>query len=388
MFTLPENTLMIQQAAKEFVEEHQIIETSMERDRTHEFPTEIAKALGESGFMGMFIPEEYGGMGLSVLDYVVALEEICYADAGVGVIMSVNNSLVCWPILKFGSEEQKQKYLAPLASGEKLGCYALTEPNAGSDAGSQQTKYTEQDGQYVLNGTKIWITNGPQADICVTYANKDVSLRHRGVSAFVFETSTPGFSVGKVEEKLGIACSGTSELIYDNMVLGADNMMHVKDKGFAVAMATLDGGRVGIAAQALGIAQRALDLAINHAKQREQFGKPIATKQAIQWMIADMATKIESARLLTWKAATIKDQEMAGTCELSREEISRACSMAKLAASECANFCADKALQIHGGYGYSKEYEVERLYRDARITTLYEGTSEIQRVVISASLLK
>jgi alkylation response protein AidB-like acyl-CoA dehydrogenase len=388
MFTLPENTLMIQQAAKEFVEEHQIIETSMERDRTHEFPTEIAKALGESGFMGMFIPEEYGGMGLSVLDYVVALEEICYADAGVGVIMSVNNSLVCWPILKFGSEEQKQKYLAPLASGEKLGCYALTEPNAGSDAGSQQTKYTEQDGQYVLNGTKIWITNGPQADICVTYANKDVSLRHRGVSAFVFETSTPGFSVGKVEEKLGIACSGTSELIYDNMVLGADNMMHVKDKGFAVAMATLDGGRVGIAAQALGIAQRALDLAINHAKQREQFGKPIATKQAIQWMIADMATKIEAARLLTWKAATIKDQEMAGTCELSREEISRACSMAKLAASECANFCADKALQIHGGYGYSKEYEVERLYRDARITTLYEGTSEIQRVVISASLLK
>lgn len=388
MFTLPENTLMIQQAAKEFVEEYQIIETSMERDHSHKFPTEIVQALGENGFMGMFIPEEYGGMGLSVLDYVVALEEICYADAGVGVIMSVNNSLVCWPILKFGSEEQKQKYLAPLASGEKLGCYALTEPNAGSDAGAQQTKYTEQDGGYVLNGSKIWITNGPQADICVTYANKDVSLRHRGVSAFVFETNTPGFSVGKVEEKLGIACSGTSELVYENMALDADNMMHIKDKGFAVAMSTLDGGRVGIAAQALGIAQRALDLAISHAKQREQFGKPIATKQAIQWMIADMATKIEAARLLTWKAATIKDAEMAGTCELSRGEISRACSMAKLSASECANFCADKSLQIHGGYGYSKEYEVERLYRDARITTLYEGTSEIQRVVISASLLK
>lgn len=388
MFTLPESTLEIQQFAKEFVAEWQIIETSIRRDHTHEFPTEIVKAMGDNGFMGMFIPEEYGGMGLTVLDYVVALEEICYADAGVGVIMSVNNSLVCWPILKFGTEEQKQKYLIPLASGEKLGCYALTEPNAGSDAGSQRTRYEETDAGYVLNGTKIWITNGPQADVCVTYANKDVDLRHRGVSAFVFETTAPGFSVGKVEEKLGIACSGTSELVYDNMTIGADNMMHVKDKGFAVAMSTLDGGRVGIAAQALGIAQRALDLAIAHAKQREQFGKPIATKQAIQWMLADMATKIESARLLTWKAATIKDAEMAGTCELSRAEISRACSMAKLAASECANFCADKALQIHGGYGYSKEYEVERLFRDARITTLYEGTSEIQRVVISASLLK
>ena len=388
MFTLPENTQMIRQAAKDFVAEHNIIATSMERDRTHEFPAEIVKALGENGFMGMFIPEEYGGMGLSVLDYVVALEEICYADAGVGVIMSVNNSLVCWPIFKFGNEEQKQKYLAPLASGEKLGCYALTEPNAGSDAGSQQTQYVQEGNSFVLKGTKMWITNGPQADICVTYANKDVALRHRGISAFIVETDSPGFSVGKVEEKLGIACSGTSELVFEGLAVPAENLLHKQDSGFAVAMATLDGGRVGIAAQALGIAQRALDLAISHAKQREQFGKPIATKQAIQWMLADMATKIEAARLLTWKAATIKDAEMAGTCELSRDEISRACSMAKLAASECANFCADKALQIHGGYGYSKEYEVERLFRDARITTLYEGTSEIQRVVISASLLK
>ena len=388
MFTLPDETKEIQDFAKEFVADLQIIETSMERDRTHEFPAEIVQALADNGFMGMFIPEEYGGLGRSVLDYVVALEEICYADAGVGVIMSVNNSLVCWPILKFGTEEQKQKYLKPLASGQKLGCYALTEPNAGSDAGAQQTVYTESSGTFSLKGTKMWITNGPQADICVTYANKDIALRHRGISAFIVETDAPGFSVGKVEEKLGIACSGTSELIFDGLQVPAENMLHQQDKGFAVAMSTLDGGRVGIAAQALGIAQRALDLAIAHAKQREQFGKPIATKQAIQWMLADMATKIESARLLTWKAATIKDAEMAGTCELSRDEISRACSMAKLAASECANFCADKALQIHGGYGYSKEYEVERLFRDARITTLYEGTSEIQRVVIAGSLLK
>lgn len=387
MFILPETTKTWQEEARNFAREV-VLPGAKERDITHEFPAEIVKEMGENGFLGMFIPEEYGGMGASVLDYVVALEEICYADAGVGVIMSVNNSLVCWPILKFGTEEQKQKYLVPLASGEKLGCYALTEPNAGSDAGSQQTQYVEEGGQFVLKGTKMWITNGPQADICVTYANKDVALRHRGVSAFIVETSTPGFSVGKVEEKLGIACSGTSELIYDGMVVPAENMLHKKDAGFAVAMATLDGGRVGIAAQALGIAQRALDLAISHAKQREQFGKPISSNQAIQWMLADMATKIEAARLLTWKAATIKDAEMAGTCTLSRDEISRACSMAKLSASECANFCADKALQIHGGYGYSKEYEVERLYRDARITTLYEGTSEIQRLVIAGSLLK
>ena len=222
---------------------------------------EIVQAMGENGFMGMFIPEEYGGLGLSVLDYVVALEEICYADAGVGVIMSVNNSLVCWPIFKFGTEEQKQKYLAPLASGEKLGCYALTEPNAGSDAGAQRTHYAEVDGQFVLNGTKIWITNGPQADVCVSYANKDVSLRHRGVSAFVFETSTPGFSVGKIEEKLGISCSGTSELVFENMVLGADNMMHFRQG--SVAMSTLDGGRVGIAGSSAGYCSTCLDLAIS-----------------------------------------------------------------------------------------------------------------------------
>lgn len=386
MFQLPNDTKEMQTMARDFAKEY-VLEGAAERDRTHEFPKEIVDAMAENGFLGMFVPEQYGGLGLTVLDYVVALEEICYADAGVGVIMSVNNSLVCWPILKFGTESQKEKYLTPLASGEKLGCYALTEPNAGSDAGSQQTKYSQAGNHYVLNGTKMWITNGPQADICVTYANVDPSLRHRGVTAFIVETSNPGFSVGKVEEKLGISCSGTSELVFRDMVVPAENMLFSESKGFTVAMATLDGGRVGIAAQALGIAQRALDLAIAYAKQREQFGKSISSFQAIQWMIADMQTRIEAARLLTWKAATLKDREAAGE-QFDRGFVSRSCSMAKLAASECANFCADKALQIHGGYGYSKEYEVERLYRDARITTLYEGTSEVQRLVIASSLLK
>lgn len=386
MFQLPEETKEIQAMAREFAQEY-IMEGAAERDRTHEFPAEIVAAMGENGFMGMFVPEEYGGLGLTVLDYVVALEEICYADAGVGVIMSVNNSLAGWPILKFGTEEQKQKYLRPIATGEKVACYALTEPNAGSDAGAQQTKYIKEGSNYIITGTKMWITNGPQAQICVTYANKDPKLRSKGVSAFIVETSNPGFTVGKVEEKLGIACSGTSELVFRDMAVSDENLLFEEDKGFTVAMATLDGGRVGIAAQAVGIAQRSLDLAINYAKQREQFGKPIAKMQAIQWMIADMQTKIEAARLLTWKAATVKDREMAGE-SFDRGFVSRTCSMAKLSASECANFCADKALQIHGGYGYSKEYEVERLFRDARITTLYEGTSEIQRLVIAMSLLK
>ena len=397
MFELPEDTKDIQKHAREFAQEF-VAEGAAERDLSHEFPAEIVNMMAENQFLGMFIPEEYGGMGVGVLDYVVALEEICYADAGVGVIMSVNNSLVCWPIFKFGTEAQKQKYLAPLAAGEKLGCYALTEPEAGSDAAAQRTHVEKTADGYVLNGRKMWITNGPQADICVTYANKnyanmvDRSInKYRSptdyVSAFILEKDFPGYAVGKIEEKMGIACSGTSALVFDNLVVPEENLLGQEGRGFNVAMATLDGGRIGIAAQALGIAQRAFDLAQKYAKERQAFGKPISKLQAIQWMIADMATKIEAARLLTWKAATLKDREMAGEDLGDRSKVSRACSMAKLYASECANFCADKALQIHGGYGYSKEYEVERLYRDARITTLYEGTSEIQRLVIAKSYL-
>lgn len=387
MFELPEEVQDIRTLARDFARSA-ILPGAGERDRSHSFPADLVAQLGELGFMGLFVPEAYGGAGQSVLAYVCALEEICYADAGVGVIMSVNNSLAGWPILAFGTEEQKQRFLRPIAEGKKVGCYALTEPNAGSDAGAQQTRYhKDAAGNYVLNGTKMWITNGPQAEICVTYANRDPQLRHRGVSAFIVERSYPGFAVGKVEEKMGIACSSTSELVYEGLQVPAENLLHAEDKGFSVAMATLDGGRIGIAAQALGIAQRAFDLAVAHAKQRETFGKPISTNQAIQWMIADMGTRIEAARLLTHKAAALKDANKHEPLAVQQERCGRACSMAKLYASETANFCADKALQIHGGYGYSKEYEVERLYRDARITTLYEGTSEIQRLVIAKSLL-
>ena len=384
MFELPQDVLEIQKLARDFARA-EILPGAAERDRTHAFPSGLVKQLGERGFMGMFVPDAYGGAGLDILSYVVALEEVCYADAGVGVIMSVNNSLASWPILSFGTEAQKQTWLAPMASGEKLGCYALTEPSAGSDAAALKTRAVKVDGGYRLNGSKIWITNGPQANTCVAYASLDPELRHKSICAFIVDTASPGFSVGKVEEKLGIACSGTSELVFEDLFVPDDALLHQEGKGFSVAMATLDGGRIGIAAQALGIAQRAFDVAVAYAQERQAFGKPIADKQAIQWMIADMATRIEAARLLVYRAANLKDREMQG--EDVGRRVSRECSMAKLYASEAANFCADRALQIHGGYGYSKEYEVERLFRDARITTIYEGTSEIQRLVIAKSYL-
>jgi len=377
MFELSEDHIQIRGMARDFAR-GEVMPGAAARDKSHAFPADLVAQLGELGFMGMFIDPEYGGSGMDMLSYVLALEEICYADAGVGVIMSVNNSLVCWPLETYGTHEQKLKYLAPLASGEKLGCYALTEPEAGSDAGAQRTTATRDGDDYILNGTKMWITNGPQADTILTYANLDVEQRHRGVCAFILENDFEGYKVGKVEEKLGIACSGTSELIYDGVRVPAENRVLNEREGFQVAMTTLDGGRMGIAAQALGIAQRAFDLAVEYANVRHTFGKPIATRQAIQWMIADMACRIEAARLMTHKAAALKGTGVPA---------SRECSMAKLVASETANFCADKALQIHGGYGYSKEYEVERLFRDARITTLYEGTSEIQRLVIARSYL-
>jgi len=378
MFELGAEQLQIQSLARDFAR-GEILPGAMERDQTHEFPADIIRQLGEMGFLGMFMPPEYGGAGVDLLSYVVALEQICYADAGVGVVMSVNNSLVCWPILAFGTEDQRQRYLADVSTGAKLGCYALTEANAGSDAGAQRTRCVRDGDDYVLNGTKMWITNGPQADIAITYANLDPDQRHKTVCAFIVETDSPGFKVGKVEEKLGITCSSTSELIYEDLRVPVANRISEEKEGFRIAMSTLDGGRIGIAAQSLGIAQRAFDLAVAYAKEREAFGKPIGKQQAIQWMIADMACRIESARLLTYKAAELKGRGVAA---------SHACSMAKLMASEAANFCADRALQIHGGYGYSKEYEVERLYRDARITTIYEGTSEIQRMVIARNFLQ
>jgi butyryl-CoA dehydrogenase len=377
LFFLNDDQKAIQQLARDFAR-GEVLPGAAARDKSHTFPTELVAKLSELGMMGMFIPDTYGGAGLDVLSYVVALEEISYADAGVGVIMSVQHSLASWPILAFGTEAQKQTYLPRMASGETIGCYALTEPEAGSDAGAQKTKATKVDGGYTLNGNKLWITNGPQAGICVTYGNLEPESLHRGVCAFILESSFPGYSVGKVEEKLGIRCSGTSELVFDNVFVPQENLLHHERDGFKVAMATLDGGRIGIAAQALGIAQRCLDLSVSYAKTRKTFGKPIAAHQAIQWKIADMRARIEAARLLTWRAAAMKDAGVRASAD---------CSMAKLMASETANFCAYEAIQIFGGYGFSQEYEVERLYRDARITTLYEGTSEIQRLVIAKDTL-
>lgn len=376
MFELSSDHVAIRDLARDFAR-NEIAPGAAERDRSHEFPAALVRSLAELGLLGVFVPQAYGGAGMDVLAYVLALEEVSYADAGVGVVMSVQNSLAGWPILRFGTEAQKHKFLTPLATGEKIGCYALTEPMAGSDAGAMRTRVDRVAGGYRLNGTKMWITNGPQAEICVTYGSLDLEQRHRAVCAFIVEKG-PGFTVGKIEEKLGIRCSSTSELVFENLDVPAENLLDAERDGFKVAMATLDGGRIGIAAQALGIAQRCLDLAVAYAKERKTFGRPIADHQAIQWKIADMRCRIEAARLLTWRAAALKDADQRATTE---------CSMAKLMASETANFCAYEALQIFGGYGYSQEYEVERLYRDARITTLYEGTSEIQRLVIAKNTL-
>ena len=397
-FELNELQTEVQQAAREYARDA-ILPSAAERDRTHEFPTEIIKEIAGLGFMGMYMPESYGGAGMDFLSYAVALEEISYADASVGVAMSVNNSLVCAPLLNYGTEEQKQKYLPRLTSGESLGCYALTEPHCGSDAAALRARATPQeDGGYVLDGRKMWITNGPQADLCVAYATTTPELagdrrqRTAGIVAFVLESDWAGYNVGKIEEKMGLCGSGTSALVFEGLKVPASAVLGEVGGGFQIAMATLDGGRIGIAAQALGIAQRAFDISLAYAKDRESMGKSISRHQAIQWMLADMACRIESARMLTWRAASMRHAaEEAGLETLTaaqRSRIGRACSMAKLTASEAANFCADRGVQIHGGYGFSKEYEIERLYRDARITTLYEGTSEIQRMVIAGSYLK
>ncbi len=377
MFQLSEEHEAIRDMARDFAR-NEILPGAAARDAAHAFPEDLVGQLAELGLFGVFVPEAYGGSGLDVLSYVVALEEISYADAGVGVIMSVQNSLAGWPILAFGSEEQKQTHLRALATGEKIGCYALTEPAVGSDPASMRTKVAKDGDDYVLDGTKMWITNGPQADLCVTYGTSDPSQGHRAISAFIIEKEFDGYRVGKVEDKMGIACSGTSELVFEGCRIPSSHRLTEEGKGFKVAMATLDGGRIGIAAQSIGIAQRCLDLSVAHAKERETFGRPIAKHQAIQWKLADMRTKIEAARLLMYRAAALKDAGERGSAE---------CSMAKLFASEAANWCAYEAVQIFGGYGYSREYEVERLYRDARITTLYEGTSEIQRLVIAKDTL-
>ncbi|HEY6003216.1 MAG TPA: acyl-CoA dehydrogenase [Anaeromyxobacter sp.] len=348
-------------------------------DAEHVFPREAVKKLGEMGLLGVAVPAEWGGAGMDNVSYAVAMEEISRGCAGTGVIMSVNNSLYCDPVMKFGTEAQKREFLVPFAKGEKLGAFALTEPMSGSDAAEMRTVAVRKGDQYLLDGTKNFITNGPQADAILVFAMTDRAKRHKGISAFVVPTDAKGFSRGKPDEKVGIRASGSCSIFFEGCAIPAKNRIGEEGDGFKVAMSTLDGGRIGIASQALGIARAAFEEAVAYAKERKAFGQPISQFQAIQFMLADMATELDAARLLTHRAATLKDKGVRHSAESA---------MAKLFASEMCERVTSKALQIHGGYGYVKEFDVERHWRDSRITEIYEGTSEIQRIVISASLLK
>ncbi len=377
-FALTETHTMIRDTARKFAQE-KLAPTSVERDEKEEFPREAVRELGELGFMGMMVPEEWGGIGLDTVSYVLAMEEISRVDASVGVIMSVNNSLVCFGLNEYGNDDQKTRYLRDLASGKKLGAFALSEPEAGSDASNQRTLAVRDGDSYILNGTKNWITNGMSADIVLVMAATDPSKGAKGISTFIVEKGSPGFTTGKKEKKLGIRSSDTVSLMFADCRVPAANRIGAEGDGFRFAMKTLDGGRIGIAAQALGIAQASLDASVGYAKQRKAFDHPIAEFQAIQFKIADMATNVEAARLLVLKAAAQKD---------AGQPYGPEAAMAKLVASRVAVESALEAIQIHGGYGYVREYLVERYLRDAKITEIYEGTSEIQRLVIARSLLK
>lgn len=370
-----EDKKMVIEQVRNFAQS-EIAPKAKEIDETGRFPTELVQQLGEMGLMGMMVPEEYGGAGMDTVTYAMAMEEVSAACASTGVIMSVNNSLVCAPINKFGNDEQKKKFLTPLARGEKLGCFALSEPGHGSDPAGLKLLARKAEGGYVLNGSKNWITNGREADYCLVFATIDPSLKHKGICAFIVDTKAKGFHVSKLEDKLGITGSSTAALFFDDVFVPSECLLGQEGKGLSIALWTLDGGRIGIASQALGIARCALDASKRFALEREQFGAPIAKLQAIQWFIADMATRLQAARLLNWSAAKNKDLGLKYTKEAA---------MAKLAASEAAMWITTKAIQVHGGYGYTKEYVVERNFRDAKITEIYEGTSEIQRIVIAAN---
>ncbi|MDO9695279.1 MAG: acyl-CoA dehydrogenase [Candidatus Latescibacteria bacterium] len=377
-FALTEQQRMIQQTARDFALK-ELAPHAARWDRDEEFPAAPVKKLGELGFLGMNVPEQYGGAGFDMVSYVLAMEEISAACASTGVIMSVNNSLVCWPLETYGTEVQKQRFLVPLARGELLGAYCLSEPNAGTDAANQQTTARRDGDHWVLNGMKNFITNGAHADVLIVFAQTDPALKHKGIFAFIVETKSEGFAVISKEKKLGIRASDTAQLAFDGVRVPADQQLGADGAGFRIAMSTLDGGRIGIASQALGIARAALEAAVAYAKTREQFGQPIAKFQAIQWKIADMATRYEASRLLTLRAAALKDQD---------QPYGEQAAMAKLFASESASYIAEEAVQIFGGNGYSKEFPVERHFRDARITSIYEGTSEAQRMVIAGHRLR
>ncbi len=375
---LTEEQQMVLETVRAFVEK-EVKAVASTMDAASEFPRRLIQMLAEMGLMGAFIPAEYGGSGMDLLTYILVMEEISKGWASLGVIMTVNNSLVCDPLHRFGNEAQKQNYLVPLAQGRLLGCYALTEPSAGSDAGAIATQARKEGSDYVLNGTKLFITNGKNADVAIVYAVTDPSRGKKGISAFIVEKTFPGFHVGKIEDKMGLRGSDTAELIFQECRVPSENLLGVENEGFKIALSTLDGGRIGIAAQAIGIAQGSLEEALTYAKARKQFGQAIAEFQAIQWMLADMKTEIDAARLLTHRAAWARQQG---------KPVTLMAAEAKLYASEMANRVAYKAVQVFGGYGFIKDFPVERFYRDARITTLYEGTSEIQRMVIARHLLQ
>ena len=372
-YQLNEEQKMIQAMVKDLAREA-ILPTAAERDKTKEFPADIIKQMGELGLMGMSVPPEYNGAGVDTISYSLALQEIGYACASTAIIMSVHNSVSCGPIYKFGSDFLKENYLKPLAAGTKLGCFAVTEPGAGSDPAGAKSTAKKDGNSYILNGTKAWITSGKNADVVVGTAYTDKGKKHRGISTFVLEKGMPGFIVGPEEDKMGQRASDCKSLIFEDCRVPAENLLGEEGQGFIIAMTALDEGRIGVASLSVGLSQACLDAAVTYAQERVQFGSPISKFQGIRWMIADMAVQIEASRLLTFNAASMKDRG---------ERFTREASMAKLFASETANRSAYQAIQIHGGYGYSKEYPVERYYRDARVLTIYEGTSEVQRIVIA-----
>jgi butyryl-CoA dehydrogenase len=377
-FELTDEQQMVQGLAREFAEQ-EVKPIAAECDREARFPHATVKRMGELGLLGIAVPEKLGGGGADTLSYALALEEVAVACASHAVVMSVNNSLVCDPLVKFGTPAQQERFLGPLASGRGLGCFALTEPQAGSDARNQTTLARPDGDHYVLDGRKMFVTNGRESTVALVFAQTDPEKAHHGISAFLVEKGTPGFLIPKVEDKLGLRASDTAEFVFESCRVPAAIRLGAEGKGFKVAMQAIDGGRIGIAAQAVGIARAALEASVAYAKERRSFGVPIGQHQMIQWMLADRATAVDAARLLTWRAAVLKDRG---------KPYGTAASMAKLFASESAMRVTTDAIQIHGGYGYMKEYPVERFFRDAKITQIYEGTSQIQRLVVARSLLE
>ena len=373
MFNLSEEHIQLQQTFREFAE-NEVKPLAKELDETERFPTETVQKMAEMGMMGLPIPEELGGSGVDQLGYVLAVEELSKVCATTGIILSAHTSLCCWPIMTFGTEEQKEKYLKPLASGQKLGAFALTEPSAGTDASMQKSTAVLDGDHYILNGNKVFITNAGAADVFIVFAMTDKEQGTRGITAFILERDMPGFTMGKPENKMGLRSSSTCELVFDNVRVPVENRLGAEGKGFKIAMATLDGGRIGVGAQAVGIAQGAIDEAVKFTKERIQFGRRISQFQNTQFTLADMQTRTDAARMLVWRAAA---------AEQEGQPYTHLAAMAKLFASETASYVANRAVQLCGGYGYTKDYPVERMMRDAKVTEIYEGTSEVQRMVIS-----